>query len=139
MLLLCIFFFFASRRRHTRLVSDWSSDVCSSDLDRHVRRRTHDGAIMGTTAYVPVAVRKAPADEQVRADERFTPPPDSALRVRIDRERALSRRRLGVPTRCRGSGMPPSFAHAPHALRACSARGARGMAYGAPGMLGWTS
>src|SRR5258706_4148424 len=24
-------FFFSSRRRHTRLVSDWSSDVCSSD------------------------------------------------------------------------------------------------------------
>src|SRR5262249_57674560 len=23
---------FSSRRRHTRLVSDWSSDVCSSDL-----------------------------------------------------------------------------------------------------------
>src|SRR5438046_9156521 len=28
------FFFFSSRRRHTRLVSDWSSDVCSSDLAR---------------------------------------------------------------------------------------------------------
>src|SRR5438093_3881256 len=27
-----ILFFFSSRRRHTRLVSDWSSDVCSSDL-----------------------------------------------------------------------------------------------------------
>src|ERR1019366_1786388 len=27
------FFFFSSRRRHTRLVSDWSSDVCSSDLE----------------------------------------------------------------------------------------------------------
>src|SRR5438046_7583245 len=27
-------FFFSSRRRHTRLVSDWSSDVCSSDLGR---------------------------------------------------------------------------------------------------------
>src|SRR5438093_10351994 len=26
------FFFFSSRRRHTRLVSDRSSDVCSSDL-----------------------------------------------------------------------------------------------------------
>src|SRR5438046_8980202 len=26
------FLFFSSRRRHTRLVSDWSSDVCSSDL-----------------------------------------------------------------------------------------------------------
>src|SRR5262249_41946987 len=24
-------YFFSSRRRHTRLVSDWSSDVCSSD------------------------------------------------------------------------------------------------------------
>src|SRR6266480_5678912 len=27
-----IFFFFSSRRRHTRLTCDWSSDVCSSDL-----------------------------------------------------------------------------------------------------------
>src|SRR2546426_965900 len=26
------FFFFSSRRRHTRLQGDWSSDVCSSDL-----------------------------------------------------------------------------------------------------------
>src|SRR4051812_50004595 len=27
-----IVFFFSSRRRHTRLTCDWSSDVCSSDL-----------------------------------------------------------------------------------------------------------
>src|SRR2546426_5163775 len=26
-------FFFSSRRRHTRLQGDWSSDVCSSDLE----------------------------------------------------------------------------------------------------------
>src|SRR5437588_12630174 len=26
------FFFFSSRRRHTRSLCDWSSDVCSSDL-----------------------------------------------------------------------------------------------------------
>src|SRR5947199_7295402 len=26
-------FFFSSRRRHTRCLSDWSSDVCSSDLE----------------------------------------------------------------------------------------------------------
>src|SRR3712207_8147999 len=39
------FFFFSSRRRHTRYWRDWSSDVCSSDLDalavradRRVRR-----------------------------------------------------------------------------------------------------
>src|SRR5256885_9480771 len=29
-----LFFFFSSRRRHTRLQGDWSSDVCSSDLNR---------------------------------------------------------------------------------------------------------
>src|SRR5256885_6095863 len=28
------YFFFSSRRRHTRLQGDWSSDVCSSDLGR---------------------------------------------------------------------------------------------------------
>src|SRR5205814_6955148 len=28
----CRSFFFSSRRRHTRCLSDWSSDVCSSDL-----------------------------------------------------------------------------------------------------------
>src|SRR2546430_9124435 len=28
----CRFFFFSSRRRHTRFDCDWSSDVCSSDL-----------------------------------------------------------------------------------------------------------
>src|SRR6266487_3161532 len=28
-----LFFFFSSRRRHTRWTGDWSSDVCSSDLD----------------------------------------------------------------------------------------------------------
>src|SRR5207247_5617942 len=35
------FFFFSSRRRHTRSTRDWSSDVCSSDLyadDAIVRR-----------------------------------------------------------------------------------------------------
>src|SRR5207253_4850303 len=29
----CFFFFFSSRRRHTRWPRDWSSDVCSSDLE----------------------------------------------------------------------------------------------------------
>src|SRR5690606_39823824 len=29
------FFFFSSRRRHTRFSRDWSSDVCSSDLMHH--------------------------------------------------------------------------------------------------------
>src|SRR5216683_5539506 len=32
---ICVFFFFSSRRRHTRSDRDWSSDVCSSDLLAH--------------------------------------------------------------------------------------------------------
>src|SRR5437762_14300137 len=28
-----LLFFFSSRRRHTRYIGDWSSDVCSSDLE----------------------------------------------------------------------------------------------------------
>src|SRR2546430_7736409 len=32
-LLVDVFFFFSSRRRHTSFDCDWSSDVCSSDLD----------------------------------------------------------------------------------------------------------
>src|SRR2546429_7547332 len=31
-----IFFFFSSRRRHTRCSRDWSSDVCSSNLGQGV-------------------------------------------------------------------------------------------------------
>src|SRR5688500_20143749 len=33
------YFYFTSRRRHTRLQGDWSSDVCSSDLQQHHRHR----------------------------------------------------------------------------------------------------
>src|SRR5437763_13812589 len=33
-----MFFFFSSRRRHTRYIGDWSSDVCSSDLRPRNRR-----------------------------------------------------------------------------------------------------
>src|SRR5215471_21499703 len=33
------FFFFSSRRRHTRSLRDWSSDVCSSDLEPDPPRR----------------------------------------------------------------------------------------------------
>src|SRR3989454_6066663 len=41
------FFFFSSRRRHTRLQGDWSSDVCSSDLELRPKQR-NDGIAAGT-------------------------------------------------------------------------------------------
>src|SRR5438309_642583 len=39
-----LFFFFSSRRRHTRWNCDWSSDVCSSDLQVAKRDRSQYGA-----------------------------------------------------------------------------------------------
>src|SRR5690554_7443828 len=38
-----LWFFFSSRRRHTRCGRDWSSDVCSSDLRSHRRTLGEDG------------------------------------------------------------------------------------------------
>src|SRR6266487_469338 len=40
-----VFFFFSSRRRHTRWTGDWSSDVCSSDLR---------GRALGYTMTLPI-------------------------------------------------------------------------------------
>src|SRR6267378_5093078 len=51
------FFFFSSRRRHTRSLRDWSSDVCSSDLPYryvtvvgHLDYISHDGLLLPTCA-----------------------------------------------------------------------------------------
>src|SRR6266481_8977390 len=50
------FFFFSSRRRHTRWNCDWSSDVCSSDLGAGVRAlfspqgAAFVGGVVGTVA-----------------------------------------------------------------------------------------
>src|SRR5437879_13831215 len=40
MSIIFIMFFFSSRRRHTRYIGDWSSDVCSSDLEAGDRGRS---------------------------------------------------------------------------------------------------
>src|SRR5256885_5018281 len=49
----CEFFvFFSSRRRHTRLQGDWSSDVCSSDLETETSLfGTRAGARKGRNAF----------------------------------------------------------------------------------------
>src|SRR5947207_5916128 len=51
-MLFFLFFFFSSRRRHTRSLCDWSSDVCSSDLeDRGVAdQRARDGDALALPA-----------------------------------------------------------------------------------------
>src|SRR3712207_6581780 len=52
-----IFFFFSSRRRHTRYWRDWSSDVCSSDLVRRVSGDAALDAIAGYTIANDVTMR----------------------------------------------------------------------------------
>src|SRR5262245_63109966 len=53
------FFFFSSRRRHTSCLSDWSSDVCSSDLasPRGPRARRATGGGPTSSAAIGNAAR----------------------------------------------------------------------------------
>src|SRR5690242_21401442 len=46
-------FFFSSRRRHTRLTCDWSSDVCSSDLEPRVTAYAQDLAPRAILVNIP--------------------------------------------------------------------------------------
>src|SRR5947207_15178291 len=50
-------FFFSSRRRHTRSLCDWSSDVCSSDLSLRGTHRADGGVRAERTVNQRVAVR----------------------------------------------------------------------------------
>src|ERR1022692_5069041 len=61
---MCIFFF-SSRRRHTRLQGDWSSDVCSSDL---FQRNANDKS-MNTTLMKNGPETKQSVIERYRSEE----------------------------------------------------------------------
>src|SRR5260370_8391606 len=69
--ILCVselFFFFSSRRRHTRFKCDWSSDVCSSDLGCEKRL---DGPLMRFShPHALPAVHLPPAHHPVTASSK---------------------------------------------------------------------
>src|SRR5699024_11812090 len=48
-------FFFSSRRRHTRSKRDWSSDVCSSDLDNTTATNYRHGSSSGRISFAKIA------------------------------------------------------------------------------------
>src|SRR6266481_5125168 len=50
-------FFFSRRRRHTMWNCDWSSDVCSSDLDKDSVTSLHRAAMGGHPAAVRVLLQ----------------------------------------------------------------------------------
>src|SRR5256885_7094652 len=63
-----IFFFFASRRRHTRLQGDWSSDVCSSDLQVLSRRTKNNPVLIGDPGVGKTAIAEGLAQRIVAGD-----------------------------------------------------------------------
>src|ERR1035438_3080773 len=73
----CSFFFFSSRRRHTRCLSDWSSDVCSSDLTTKGNKMNNGksrpitfGMIVGNRGFFPDHLAKSGRQEMIAAIEK---------------------------------------------------------------------
>src|SRR3989442_2805064 len=60
-------FFFSSRRRHTRCGRDWSSDVCSSDLQRQLIVDLREGKGVAYTEALAAAIPKLSGDSKLRA------------------------------------------------------------------------
>src|SRR5690606_40497306 len=79
-------FFFSSRRRHTRFSRDWSSDVCSSDLDQP------------RDQYLPGADGGEDRPEQHEEEERLDHAEDHPGLLA---ERRSEERRVGKEGRCR--------------------------------------
>src|SRR6266508_372918 len=84
-----MFFFFSSRRRHTRWPRDWSSDVCSSDLQEKTenRNRSTDRAEQ-TSRRLPRKRRHPPVLARI-IHERLRPsrgsfPPDTSSDLLCD-------------------------------------------------------
>src|SRR5699024_12857524 len=64
------FFFFSSRRRHTRSKRDWSSDVCSSDLGRIRPRTKGRSCVAGFGHQDEHSQALRPGTRQPRSEER---------------------------------------------------------------------
>src|SRR5205814_6647097 len=97
------FFFFSSRRRHTRCLSDWSSDVCSSDLTASVLIRPPRKANSTRAAWVKPKLPPSPTTLQRNSVASTRMPslvlsPTSAL---VSPLRSEERR---VGKECRGGG-----------------------------------
>src|SRR5256885_5726048 len=81
-----VFFFFSSRRRHTRLQGDWSSDVCSSDL-ASAMEQSQGGGDLADLAMVSVEMPLQYAVRDVRLYDELARPEarDELLKDKIGR------------------------------------------------------
>src|SRR5690242_14996930 len=85
-------FFFSSRRRHTILTCDWSSDVCSSDL-----LQTRYPARLEPRYYLACALAQCGEDEAALEEVRAILKQDPSLHARSEE------RRVGKECRSRWS------------------------------------
>src|SRR5436190_24261684 len=85
-----LFFFFSSRRRHTRSLCDWSSDVCSSDLNR---KDAHPGIYISPLAQLGVLSIFDRKSNRVVAEQRkddVMPEEETTERAREDEREGKS-------------------------------------------------
>src|SRR2546429_3662057 len=72
-----VFFFFSSRRRHTRCSRDWSSDVCSSDLkiavvaNQQVKDEIVDARCFAAKILEQIEIRSAFAPDRIIGRDRW--------------------------------------------------------------------
>src|SRR5207253_6988610 len=96
------FFFFSSRRRHTRWPRDWSSDVCSSDLDRILRQRLADLGLKFESVLTEFVGADATHGPLARASAPLDQLPEVQLRIGV---RSPDRAEIGrASCRERGEG-----------------------------------
>src|SRR6266480_6170866 len=108
-------FFFSSRRRHTRLTCDWSSDVCSSDLPTALLDAVERLGLRPEQAGADADVQSAGAHaatplEQVGGDPRLLA--EIAELFARESARHMSGLREAIQ-----SGDPETFGSAVHTLR----------------------
>src|SRR5256886_8641171 len=94
------FFFFSSRRRHTRFDCDWSSDVCSSDLPKLVLADEPTGNLDPENARQVLALLRAQVKE--RGAVAILATHSEAAAAGCDRRRS-EERRVGKECRSRWS------------------------------------
>src|SRR5256886_3589776 len=94
-----VFFFFSSRRRHTRFDCEWSSDVCSSDLNPEVRINPATPATSQSKSGQGDATRAAYRWELLTTNLPIEPSP-SSRQTEADRS---EERRVGKECRSRWS------------------------------------
>src|SRR5437867_6387906 len=86
-------FFFSSRRRHTRSYGDWSSDVCSSDLNEFCVLQPEFPELLARRR--PYRLEQATAQGRVETG-RLRPPDQVTLHILDDPRKCRSEeRRVG--------------------------------------------